>query len=121
MNRVSAFAFNLGYIGSTTPYIISLAFSCLAQNIVIPLSVTNALRAAFLITANLWICFSIPMFRHVHQRYFIKREPSPVAQSFRRLGKTMKEIGQYRAIVIFLIAYFFYIDGVGTIISMSTA
>ena len=121
MNRVSAFGYGLGYIGSTIPFIIAIAIILLAQNEIIPLSVVNASRAAFLITAIWWIVFSIPMFRHVHQRYYIKREPNPVAQSFRRLGKTMKEIGQYRAIVIFLIAYFFYIDGVGTIISMSTA
>lgn len=121
MNRVSAFGYGLGYIGSTIPFIIAIAIILLAQNEIIPLSVVNASRAAFLITAIWWIVFSVPMFRHVHQRYYIKREPNPVAQSFKRLGKTIKEIRQYRAIVIFLIAYFFYIDGVGTIISMSTA
>ncbi|HSJ36726.1 MAG TPA: MFS transporter [Planococcus sp. (in: firmicutes)] len=121
MNSVSAFGYGLGYIGSTIPFAIAIAIIMLAQNEIIPLSVTNASRAAFLLTAIWWIVFSIPMFKHVHQRYFIKREPNPVAQSFKRLGKTLKEIRQYRAIVLFLIAYFFYIDGVGTIISMSTA
>lgn len=121
MNSVSAFGYGLGYIGSTIPFIIAIAIILLAQNEIIPLSVTNASRAAFLITALWWIAFSIPMFKNVRQRYFIKREPNPVAQSFKRLGKTLKEIRQYRAIVLFLIAYFFYIDGVGTIISMSTA
>lgn len=121
MNRVSAFGYGLGYIGSTIPFAIAIAIILLAQNEIIPLSVTNASRAAFLLTAIWWVSFSIPMFKNVHQRYFIKREPNPVAQSFKRLGKTLKEIRQYRAIVLFLIAYFFYIDGVGTIISMSTA
>jgi len=121
MNSVSAFGYGLGYIGSTIPFAIAIAIILLAQNEILPLSVTNASRAAFLITALWWIGFSIPMFKNVQQRYFIKREPNPVAQSFKRLGKTLKEIRQYRAIVLFLIAYFFYIDGVGTIISMSTA
>lgn len=121
MNSVSAFGYGLGYIGSTIPFIIAIAIILLAQNEIIPLSVTNASRAAFLITALWWVAFSIPMFKNVRQRYFIKREPNPVAQSFKRLGTTLKEIRQYRAIVLFLIAYFFYIDGVGTIISMSTA
>ncbi|WP_211655270.1 MFS transporter [Planococcus alpniumensis] len=121
MNRVSAFGYGLGYIGSTIPFALAILIILLAQNEVLPLSVTNASRLAFLITAAWWILFSIPLFRHVKQKHFIKREASPVAQSFRRLSKTIREIRQYRALFLFLIAYFFYIDGVGTIISLSTA
>ncbi len=121
MNRVSAFGYGLGYIGSTIPFALAILIILLAQNEVLPLSVTNASRLAFLITAVWWALFSIPLFRHVKQHHFIKREASPVAQSFRRLNKTIREIRQYRALFLFLIAYFFYIDGVGTIISLSTA
>lgn len=121
MNRVSAFGYGLGYIGSTIPFALAILIILLAQNEVLPLSVTNASRLAFLITAAWWILFSIPLFRHVKQKHFIEREASPVAQSFRRLNKTIREIRQYRALFLFLVAYFFYIDGVGTIISLSTA
>lgn len=121
MNSVSAFGYGLGYIGSTIPFILSIAIIILAQNGVLPISVTIASRIAFMITAIWWIVFSIPMFRHVKQLHFIKREPRLVRQSFKRLGKTLREIRQYRALVLFLIAYFFYIDGVGTIIALSTA
>lgn len=121
MNRVSAFGYGLGYIGSTIPFALAILTILLAQNEVLPLSVTNASRLAFLITAVWWALFSIPLFRHVKQHHFIKREASPVVQSFRRLNKTIREIRQYRALFLFLIAYFFYIDGVGTIISLSTA
>ncbi|MBU9673274.1 MFS transporter [Planococcus sp. CP5-4] len=121
MNRVSAFGYGLGYIGSTIPFALAILIILLAQNEVLPLSVTNASRLAFLITAVWWALFSIPLFRHVKQHHFIKREANPVAQSFRRLNKTIREIRQYRALFLFLIAYFFYIDGVGTIISLSTA
>ncbi len=55
------------------------------------------------------------------QRYYIERVPNPISTSFKRLGQTFKEIRQYRALFLFLLAYFFYIDGVGTIIKMSTA
>ncbi|WP_142826775.1 MFS transporter [Planococcus soli] len=121
MNSVSAFGYGLGYIGSTIPFIISIAIILLAQNGVLPISVTVASRIAFLITAVWWACFSLPMFRHVKQLHYIEREPNPVYQSFKRLGKTIREIRQYRSLFLFLIAYFFYIDGVGTIISLSTA
>ena len=61
------------------------------------------------------------MFRNVHQRYYIEREPRLVLNSFKRLGTTFLEIKKYRALFLFLLAYFFYIDGVGTVITMSTA
>ena len=121
MNRVSAFGYGIGYIGSCIPFIIAIAIIMLAQFELIPLSMTNASRAAFLITAIWWILFSIPMFRHVKQRFFIEPEPQPIARSFRRLAGTFREIRKYRGLFLFLLAYFFYIDGVGTIISMSTA
>ncbi|ANX13360.1 MFS transporter [Fictibacillus arsenicus] len=121
MNRVSSRGFGLGYIGSTIPFIISIAIIILAQNEVLPFSTTIASKIAFLITAVWWGVFTIPMLKNVYQRYGIEREPKPIANSFKRLGNTLKEIRKYRALFLFLLAYFFYIDGVGTIITMSTA
>jgi MFS transporter, UMF1 family len=121
MNKVSSRGFGFGYIGSTIPFIISIAIIVLSQNGILPLTTTVASKIAFLITAVWWGLFSIPLIKNVHQRYFIEREQKPVVNSFKRLGKTLKEIRQYRALFLFLLAYFFYIDGVGTIITMSTA
>ncbi|MDC3416961.1 MFS transporter [Aquibacillus salsiterrae] len=121
MNRVSARGFGLGYIGSTIPFLLSIAIIVLAQQEMIGLSAASASRIAFLITAIWWGIFSIPMFKHVHQIHYIEREPKPIQASFIRLAKTFKDIRQYKAVFLFLIAYFFYIDGVGTVISMSTA
>ncbi|MBM7572627.1 MFS transporter [Aquibacillus albus] len=121
MDRISARGFGLGYIGSTIPFIISIAIIMLAQTETIPLSSTNASRIAFIITAIWWGIFAIPMLKHVHQKHYINREPKLVLNSFKRLANTFKEIKKYRAVFLFLLAYFFYIDGVGTVISMSTA
>jgi MFS transporter, UMF1 family len=121
MNRVSSRGFGLGYIGSTIPFIISIAIIILAQNDVLPFSTTIASKIAFIITAVWWGIFTIPMLKNVYQRYGIEREPKPIINSFKRLGNTLKEIRKYRALFLFLLAYFFYIDGVGTIITMSTA
>ncbi|KQL35774.1 MULTISPECIES: MFS transporter [Bacillaceae] len=121
MHKVSARGYSLGYIGSTIPFLISIVIILLAGKEVIPLSSINASRIAFLITATWWIVFSIPLFKNVQQIHFIERDGNPVIQSFKRLGNTFKEIRKYRALFLFLLAYFFYIDGVGTIISMSTA
>jgi MFS transporter, UMF1 family len=121
MNRVSARGYGLGYIGSTIPFMISIAIIILAQKEILPFSAGIASKIAFLITAVWWILFTVPMLKTVHQRYGIDREPNPVMNSFKRLGRTFKEIRKFRALFLFLLAYFFYIDGVGTIITMSTA
>ncbi|MGG4042334.1 MFS transporter [Bacillus smithii] len=121
MNRVSARGFSFGYIGSTIPFIVSIAIILLAQSKIIPLSTASASKIAFLITAIWWGLFTIPMFRNVRQRFYIQREANPITESFKRLLKTLKEIKKYRTLFLFLLAYFFYIDGVGTVITMSTA
>lgn len=121
MHLVSSRGFGLGYIGSTIPFLISIIIILLSSNGTIALSSTNASRIAFLITAIWWLLFSIPIFKNVPQIHFIERDGNPVIQGFKRLGNTFKEIRKYRTLFLFLIAYFFYIDGVGTIISMSTA
>lgn len=121
MDRVSSLGFALGYIGSTIPFIICMVFVVLATLGKAPFSVETAYKISFIITALWWIGFSIPILRDVHQIYGIEPEPHFVRNSFRRLGQTLKEIRKHRHIFIFLLAYFFYIDGVDTIIKMATA
>ncbi|MGX2960850.1 MFS transporter [Peribacillus sp. JNUCC 23] len=121
MHRVSANGYALGYIGSTIPFVISIAFIILAQQEIMPISVTVASQIAFVITALWWGLFTIPMLKNVEQKYYVDRVRHPVATSFKKLFLTLKNIKAYRALFIFLLAYFFYIDGVHTIITMSTA
>ncbi len=92
MNRISARGFGLGYIGSTIPFIISIAIILLAQKEIIPVSTPLASKIAFIITAVWWGIFTIPMIKNVHQHYYIKREPKPIINSFKRLGQTFKDI-----------------------------
>ncbi|QGH36607.1 MFS transporter [Gracilibacillus salitolerans] len=121
MNQVSARGFGLGYIGSAIPFVISIAIILLAQQGILHISSTTASKIAFLITCIWWVTFALPMIKNVKQIHFIERDPQPVRQSFKRLFLTIKHVKEYKYLTIFLIAYFFYIDGVGTIISMSTA
>lgn len=121
MDRISANGYALGYVGSIIPFVISIALIMMAQLNILPLSVTIASQIAFVITALWWGFFTIPMLKNVEQRYYAERVPNPVSTSFKKLYSTFKNIKAYKPLFIFLIAYFFYIDGVHTVINMSTA
>jgi MFS transporter, UMF1 family len=120
MNQISSKGFAMGYIGSTIPFLISIALIILAQKNMISISVPSASQIAFAITALWWGLFTIPMLKNVHQIYYIDPVPNPITHSFKRLLKTIIHIKGYRPLFLFLLAYFFYIDGVNTIITMST-
>ncbi len=117
MDSVSTKGFAYGYIGSTIPFIIGIAIVYLHEKLGI--SEIASYQAAFLVTALWWGLFTIPFLRQVRQRYFLPREAKPVSNSFKRIYKTFKNIRRYRQAFLFLLAYFFYIDGVDTIIRMA--
>jgi UMF1 family MFS transporter len=121
MDRVSTLGFGMGYIGSTIPFIISMAMVMLSQFKVIPLGVSTATRIAFVITAVWWLIFTIPMLKRVKQVHGIDVEPNIIGNSFKRIAKTFMNIKKHKKVFLFLLAYFFYIDGVDTIIKMSTS
>jgi MFS transporter, UMF1 family len=120
MNLISSKGFAMGYIGSTIPFLISIALIILAQQKILSITVSTASQVAFAITSLWWGLFTIPMLKNVQQVYYIERVPNPVSSSFKRLLETIIHIKGYRPLFLFLLAYFFYIDGVNTIITMST-
>lgn len=121
MNRISARGFAMGYIGSTIPFIISIALIILSQKEILPFTVGVSSQLAFGIVALWWGLFTIPMLKNVEQVYYVERVANPIQHSFKRMLQTLKNIKAHRALFLFLLAYFFYIDGVDTIITMSTA
>ena len=115
MDRVSAWGFGLGYIGgSTIPFVIFLVLYMLVP-------VNYAMGIAFGLTGLWWAVFTIPMLKNVKQKHWVERKKGVLADSFRQMRHTAGDIVRNRAMLLFLIAYFFYIDGVNTIIYMSTA
>lgn len=119
MDKVSTYGYGLGYIGgSTIPLLIAMALIILGENWGIPSDV--ACQISFMITAVWWLVFTIPMWRHVHQVHYTEHQGNVISQSFQRISTVGKRIIKIRPLVYFLIAYFFYIDGVGTIIHMAT-
>src|SRR5699024_386560 len=76
---------------------------------------------AFLITALWWLFSAVPLLRSYKQRYFSEAGEHVIRNSFVRLGHTFKELVKEKHIFVFLLAFFFYIDGVYTVIDMATA
>lgn len=119
MDQVSALGYGLGYIGgSTIPLVISLALIQFGDKIGIP--TVLATKFSFVLTAVWWFVFSIPMLRNVHQKHSIEPEKHVFGQTLRNMRRTCSLIFSNKSVFFFLIAYFFYIDGVGTIIHMAT-
>ena len=81
----------------------------------------KAMVSAFVIISVWWILFSLPLLKTYRQKYYIKKKKNAVADSFKRIWSTLKNAGNEKKILFFLIAFFFYIDGVYTIIDMATA
>ena len=119
MDAVSTYGYGLGYIGgSTIPLLMAMAL--IMFNTTFGISSTLACQISFMITAVWWLVFTIPMWKHVHQVNAIEQEGSVVHQTVTRIGAVAKKIVRNRGMLLFLLAYFFYIDGVGTIIHMAT-
>ncbi len=119
MDAISTRGYAFGYIGSVIPFLVVIGLilsTGMADGL--PLKET---RIGFVVVALWWLLFSLPMLKNINQVHYIEPSVSPVVDSFRRLWQTMKDIGKHRQVFLFLAAYFFYIDGVGTIITMSTA
>lgn len=119
MDHVSSQGYAWGYIGSCIPFVICLIIVLKADSIGISMGIAMAL--AFLITALWWLGMSVPLLRNYQQKFYVKCQPHAVRESFRRIGKTFRSIRSQKRIFIFFIAFFFYIDGVYTIIDMATA
>ncbi|MDO5377348.1 MAG: MFS transporter [Clostridia bacterium] len=119
MDQVSATGYGLGYIGgSTIPLVISLLLIQFGDRIGI--ATIPATRFSFALTAVWWLVFTFPMLKNVHQTHSIEPEAHILSQSLRSMASTCKKILRNKSLFFFLIAYFFYIDGVGTIIHMAT-
>lgn len=115
MDRVSTLGYGLGYIGgSTIPLVIFLVMN------LIGIPMLTCLAVIFAITALWWFGFSLPLLRNCQQRSGKPYEKGDVGRNIRGVGTTAREIIANKTMFVYILAYFFYIDGVHTVISMAT-
>lgn len=119
MDTVSSSGYAWGYIGSCIPFVLSLVIVLNAGKL--SLSMPVAMLIAFFITGAWWFFCSVSLLKNYRQLYFVNPSEQMVRTSFARLGKTFVEITKQKKVFFFLLAFFFYIDGVYTIIDMATA
>jgi UMF1 family MFS transporter len=119
MDSLSSKGYAWGYIGSCLPFTASLVFILFSDQIGI--SAGFATKIAFLMTAAWWLVFTIPLFRRYRQLHYVEVERHAIRQAFSRLASVYRDARQQKEIFTFLLAFFFYIDGVYTIIEMATS
>lgn len=117
MDEVSSQGYAWGYIGSCVPFVASLGLILGAD--AIGISGTVAMMIAFFINAAWWVVVTLPLLRNYQQKYYVEAGGTDVRGIFSRLGKVFAEIRDDKKVLWFLAAFFFYIDGVYTIIEMA--
>jgi MFS transporter, UMF1 family len=123
IDQVSTRGYALGYVGGGILLVLNVLWYMKPALFFMP-TTGFALRAAFFSVAVWWAVFSIPILRNVPEPPVVRgpREPgNVVAAGFRRLGQTFGEMRRYRQLLLFLVAFWIFDDGIGTIIKMATA
>nr|WP_314278533.1 MFS transporter [uncultured Peptostreptococcus sp.] len=121
MDMISSLGYGFGYIGSTIPFIVCMAIIMAAQKAIIPISTITASKISFFLTTIWWLTFTLPMLKNVDQIHGKPYEKHSIKDSIRNLNKSFLKIRKNRKAFLFLCAYFFYIDGVDTIIRMAAS
>ena len=119
MDEVSSRGYAYGYIGSVIPFAVCLMVVLMPQTF--GLTTGSAMCVAFAITAVWWLGMTVPLMRRYHQSAYAPQQGHPFAAAFRQLGKTLRNVRQEKHVFLYLLSYFFFIDGVYTIIDMATA
>ncbi len=119
MDNVSAMGYSMGYIGgSTIPFLIAIALI----QFIMPDNTPLAIKISVCLTTLWWAVFSIPFLKNVSQTHDLGKIPENfLKDTFSNIANTFLSIVKHKALLFFVLAYFFYIDGVGTVIHMSTA
>ena len=119
MDEVSSQGYAWGYIGSCVPFVICLLVVLNAGKIGITMEI--AMMVSFVIITVWWVIMTLPLLRTYHQKYYVEKKQHAFSESFKRIGITLKNVKKEKKVFLFLLAFFFYIDGVYTIIDMATA
>ncbi|MCD8363076.1 MAG: MFS transporter [Lachnospiraceae bacterium] len=120
MDEVSSRGYAWGYIGSCVPFVAAVAVYVLYAMLGL-LSMAVASVLCCLITAIWWLGWSLPLWKSYEQKHFVADGSQPILQGFQNLKGIFGELKKDKKVLWFLLAFFFFIDGVYTIIDMATS
>jgi len=128
IDRVSSRGYALGYVGGGILLAVNLVMIGLLPKTVITPGADDVpvlgMRLSFLSVAVWWVVFSVPLFRRVPEPRGVRvglAGENPLAVAGRRLSHTFREMRRYRQLFLFIIAFWFYNDGIGTVMKMAVA
>ena len=120
MDEVSSYGYAWGYIGSCIPFLIAMVAYILGGGLSEDLMVFSPMTAriiGFTVTGVWWLLVTLPLLKQYKQIYYVESGKGEISAVFAEIGKTIKKIATNdKKVLYFLIAFFLYIDGVGTII-----
>lgn len=120
MDEVSSYGYAWGYIGSCIPFLIAMVAYILGGGLSEDLMIFSPMTAriiGFTVTGVWWLLVTLPLLKQYKQVYYVDSEKGEISAAFAEIGKTIKKIATNdKKVLYFLIAFFLYIDGVGTII-----
>jgi UMF1 family MFS transporter len=123
IDRVSTRGYALGYLGGGILLVINVLWYMQPEWFFMA-NAGVALRVAFFSVAVWWAVFTIPLLRNVPEPPVVRgsgESSGSLRAGFQRLSRTFGQVRQYRQLLIFLVAFWIYNDGIGTIIKMATA
>jgi len=115
ISKVSGFGYSVGYLGGGTLFVIN-AFMVMNPSFFGLENSAAAIKLSFVTVGIWWIIFTLPLFINYEQP---KIQEGKIIDAFKQIYKTFIDITNQKNVVLFLIAFFLYIDGVHTVISLA--
>jgi UMF1 family MFS transporter len=119
-DMVSAYGYALGYLGGGILFAVNVLMTLQPAWFGLA-DATQAVQVSFLTVAIWWLVASVPLLLWVEEAPTVDQKPAlgAVRAGFQQLMDTARAIGELKPVLIFLCAYWLYIDGVYTIIKLA--
>ena len=120
VNRVSTAGYAIGYFGGGICLCICLAM-IQAPSFFGFANASEGVRASFLCVAAWWGVFTVPLLRNIKEPYErVEKKPFSFLSPLKKNIETLKKLRQHKNVFLFLLAFWAYSDGIGTVIKMAT-